>query len=187
MHVHVVDEREERPPRGSLLTLSGTLGLRRSGLSELLNQTFQRGYGRYVYYWPLSPRDQLILRADAGHVVVDDVDIVPNEFLFRTGGVGTVRGYSYLSLGTKSGTAVTGSKSLLIGSAEYIRWLNADWGVAVFYDIGNAADDIKPSELAAGYGLGARYRTLAGPIAIDIAYGEQVREFRLHFSIAIAF
>ncbi len=175
------------PTRGTLLTLSGTVGLRRSGLTELLNQTFERGYGRLVYYWPLSPRDQVILRAEAGHVVVDDPRIVPNEFLFRTGGVGTVRGYAYQSLGTRVGTATTGSTSLLVGSAEYLRWLTQEWGAAIFFDAGNASDDWRHMSLARGYGVGARWRTIAGPLALDLAYGEQARALRLHFSIAIAF
>ncbi|MGE5339099.1 MAG: autotransporter assembly complex protein TamA [Gemmatimonadota bacterium] len=175
------------PTRGDLLTLSGTLGLRRSGLTQLLSQNFERVYGRYVYYWPLSPRDQLILRAEGGHVFVDNVSIVPNEYLFRTGGVGTVRGYAYQSLGTKTGTATTGSKSLLVGSTEYVRWLTKEWGAAAFFDIGNADDDILHKGFARGYGVGARYRTLAGPIALDLAYGDRSRTLRLHFSIAIAF
>jgi translocation and assembly module TamA len=175
------------PTRGAILTLAGTVGVRQSGLSELLSQTFQRGYGRYVRYVPLSPRDQLILRTELGHVFVDDPSIVPNEFLFRTGGVGTVRGYAFQSLGRKVGTATTGSTSLVVGSVEYVRWLTKDWGAAVFYDIGNANDDIKQVSLAQGYGIGARYRTVAGPIALDLAYGERARKLRLHFSIAIAF
>lgn len=175
------------PTRGSLLTLAATVGVGRSALTQLLNESFVRGYGRYVYYWPLSPRDQLILRAEAGHVVVDDPRTVPNEFLFRTGGVGTVRGYSYQSLGRKVGTATTGSTTLEVASAEYVRWFGPDWGAAVFYDIGDASDSIRSVSLAQGYGVGARWRTLAGPLALDLAYGERTGKLRLHFSIAIAF
>ncbi len=175
------------PTRGAILTLAGTVGVRRTGVSELLNQTFERVYGRYVLYWPLTPRDQLILRSELGHVFVDDARIVPNEFLFRTGGVGTVRGYAFQSLGRKVGTATTGSTSLVVGSVEYVRWLTQEWGSAVFYDIGNASDDIKEVSLAQGFGVGVRYRTVAGPIALDVAYGERTQRLRFHFSIAIAF
>lgn len=175
------------PTRGSLLTLAGTVGVGRSALTQLLDQSFVRAYGRYVYYWPLSPRDQLILRAEAGHVVVDDPRTVPNEFLFRTGGVGTVRGYSYQSLGRKAGTATTGSTTLEVASAEYVRWFGTQWGGAVFFDIGDASDSIRSVSLAQGYGVGARWRTLAGPLALDLAYGERTAKLRLHFSIAIAF
>lgn len=175
------------PTRGTLLTLAGTVGLGRSSVTNFLNTVFVRGYGRYTYYLPITPRDQLILRTELGYVAVDDPRVVPNEFLFRTGGVGTVRGYSFQSLGRKVGTATTGSTMLAVFSAEYVRWLWEDWGAAVFVDAGDASDDLFSEPLARGYGLGARYRTLAGPLALDVAYGDRTNSVRVHFSIAIAF
>ena len=175
------------PKRGDLLTLSTTAGLRRAAVGDLLQQSFVRLYGRYVRYLPVSPRDQVILRGEAGHVVVDDPARVPNEFLFRAGGVGSVRGYAYQSLGVRTGTATTGSRELLVGSAEYVRWLTESWGAAAFYDIGDADDDLRKVRLARGYGGGARWRTLAGPLALDLAYGERAKRWRVHFSISIAF
>ena len=175
------------PTRGTLLTLSGTVGLGRSSVTNFLRTGFLRGFGRYALYVPLSPRDQLILRTDLGYVAVDDPRVVPNEFLFRTGGVGTVRGYAFQSLGRKVGTATTGSTKLMVVSAEYVRWLWDDWGAAVFVDAGDASDDLFSEPLARGYGLGARYRTLAGPLAVDVAYADRTNGVRLHFSIAIAF
>jgi translocation and assembly module TamA len=175
------------PTRGDLLTLSGTLGLRLANVTDLPRQGFARVYGRYVRYVPLSPRDQLILRGEAGYVQADDAAFVPNEFLFRAGGVGSVRGYAYQSLGVKTGSAVTGSRELMVGSIEYVRWLTEAWGGAVFYDVGDANDDLQRIRFARGYGIGARWKTLAGPLALDVAYGEQVKTWRVHFSIAIAF
>lgn len=175
------------PTRGSLLTLSGTVGLGRSSVTNFLNTIFVRGYARYAYYLPLTPRDQLILRTELGYVAVDDPRVVPTEFLFRTGGVGTVRGYEYQSLGRKVGTSTTGSTTLAVFSAEYVRWLWDDWGAAVFVDAGDASDDLFSEPLALGYGLGARYRTLAGPLALDLAWADRTHKVRVHFSIAIAF
>jgi translocation and assembly module TamA len=175
------------PKRGDLMTLSTTAGLRRTALGDLLQQSFVRLYGRYVRYVPLSPRDQLILRGEAGHVIVDDPALVPNEFLFRAGGVGSVRGYAYQSLGVRQGSATTGSTELLVGSAEYVRWLTDTWGAAVFYDVGDADDNLRKVRLARGYGVGARWRTLAGPLALDFAYGERVHRWRVHFFISVAF
>jgi translocation and assembly module TamA len=175
------------PTKGDLLTLSSTLGLQRGALGELLHQSFVRIYGRYVRWVPLSPRDQLIVRGEAGHVQVQDPSYVPNDYLFRTGGTNSVRGYAYQSLGVRVGTATTGSKELLVGSAEYVRWIDQTWGAAVFCDVGDAADDLREVRLARGYGLGGRYRTVAGPLALDVAYGERDRQWRVHFAIAIAF
>jgi translocation and assembly module TamA len=175
------------PTRGTLLTLSGTAGLGRSSVTNFLNTVWARAYGRLVFYHPLSPRDQLILRTEGGYVAVDDVRVVPNEFLFRTGGTGTVRGYSFQSLGAIEGQAVTGSKELAVFSAEYVRWLWDDWGGAVFVDAGDAGNNVFSQPLALGYGLGVRYRTLAGPLALDLAWGDRNGSLRLHFAIAIAF
>jgi len=175
------------PTRGTLLTLSGTAGLGRSSVTNFLNTLWARAYGRFVVYYPLSPRDQLILRTEGGYIGVDDVRVVPNEFLFRTGGTGTVRGYSFQSLGAIEGQAVTGSKELAVFSAEYVRWLWDDWGGAVFIDAGDAGSNVFSQPLALGYGLGVRYRTIAGPLAVDLAWGDRTGSLRLHFSVAIAF
>lgn len=175
------------PTRGTLVTLSGTVGLGRSSVTNFLNTGFLRGYGRYAYYLPLTPRDQLILRTELGYVAVDDPRVVPSEFLFRTGGVGSVRGYSFQSLGRKAGTSTTGSTMLAVFSAEYVRWLWDNWGAAVFVDAGDASDDLFSESLARGYGAGVRYRTLAGPLAVDVAYAERTNGVRVHFSVAIAF
>ncbi len=175
------------PTRGTLVTLSGTVGIGNSSVTNVINTVFGRAYARYVLYAPASPRDQFILRAEGGYVAVDDSRVVPNEFLFRTGGVGSVRGYAFQSLGRKVGTSTTGSTKLAVLSAEYIRWLDEDWGVALFLDAGDAADTLKDVRLARGYGIGARYRTLAGPIAVDVAYADRTGGVRVHFAVAIAF
>jgi translocation and assembly module TamA len=39
----------------------------------------------------------------------------------------------------------------------------------------------------AGYGLGVRWRTPVGPINLDLAYGNAVERWRLHFSIGYNF
>ena len=37
-----------------------------------------------------------------------------------------------------------------------------------------------------GYGAGVRWRSPVGPLRLDLAYGQEVEEFRLHFSVGIA-
>jgi translocation and assembly module TamA len=53
--------------------------------------------------------------------------------------------------------------------------------------VGDAADSTKEWEALKSYGVGARYRTPAGPLAIDLAYADRDRKFRLAFSVTIAF
>jgi translocation and assembly module TamA len=72
-------------------------------------------------------------------------------------------------------------------SAEYVHWFDRTWGSAVFVDAGDAAESWRDFRIKQSYGAGARYRTPAGPIALDLAYGNQTKKFALDFSIAIAF
>ncbi|HUL65933.1 MAG TPA: BamA/TamA family outer membrane protein [Burkholderiaceae bacterium] len=171
------------PHHGDVLTLRGGPGLSKSGIAD----SFVYTYGRYVRYFELSRTNQLILRGEFGHTFADDINKVPNDFLFRAGGAGSVRGYAYQSLGAKSGSAVLGSRSLITFSSEYVHWFNKDWGGALFYDVGDADDDIWHVKWAKGYGAGARWKTLAGPFGLDVAYGQQDHKWRVHFAISIAF
>ena len=56
-----------------------------------------------------------------------------------------------------------------------------------FVDTGNAFDNISDLGLVLGYGVGARVRTPIGPFRFDVAYGQQSRQVRLHFSVGLAF
>lgn len=175
------------PRRGNIVTLEGTVGASRAAFSD----TFLRGYSRLVQYFPIGSTDSLILRGEFGYVSAESTDAVPTRFLFRTGGTTTIRGYNYESIGVSRGGATVGGRILTIASAEYVKWLpdvgGGNWGMAAFVDAGDAADRFGDLDIAVGVGVGARYRTLAGPIAVDLAYGERDRSVRLHFSVAIAF
>lgn len=175
------------PRRGDVLTVTGAVGVSRSGLSDLLPESFVYGYGRYVRYIPAFDRHQVILRGEIGHVVSDDLRFVPVDYRFRTGGAGSVRGYEYQSLGVQEGSSVVGADTMIVGSAEYVHWFSNVWGGAAFCDIGDADNNLQKVRLARGYGAGVRYRTVAGPLALDVAYGERDQNWRVHFSIAIAF
>ena len=101
-----------------------------------------------------------------------------------------MRGYDFESLGVKQGTATIGGRVLAVASAEYVKWLESfggNWGVAAFVDVGDAADNWSTLDPALGAGLGVRYRTPAGPLAVDVAYGAREQQVRVHFSVAIAF
>ncbi len=174
------------PRRGNLLQLQASVGL--GGLS--IDDAFARGFGSIAQYVPLGTRDVLILRGQVGGVQAQSTNAVPNKFLFRTGGALTVRGYDYESLGVEQGGAIVGGRALAVASVEYVKWLErwgGNWGIATFVDAGDAAARFRDLEPAYGYGLGVRWRTPAGPLAVDVAYGERFEQVRVHFSVAIAF
>lgn len=153
----------------------------------LSDRNFGRVYGRYQLFLPAINRDVIILRAEGGVTVASSRDGVPQDFLFRTGGAQTVRGYAYQSLGVTDGSATVGGRYLAVTSAEYVHWYKGDWGVAAFVDAGNANDERKLFKMNLGYGFGPRWKSPAGPIAVDLAYGQADHRVRLQFAVAIAF
>lgn len=171
------------PRRGEIYQLD----LDVSEKALLSDQRFIRSYGKYQRWIPVGRTDSIILRAEAGQVFSPKNEGIPEDYLFRTGGSSTVRGYAYQSLGVQHPSAVTGGRVMGVASAEYVHWLNSTWGVASFVDAGDAADSWKDFSLHKSLGVGGRYHTPAGPIALDLAYGLQTRKARLDFSIAIAF
>ena len=153
----------------------------------LSDQDFFRGYSRLVYFYPIGKSDQLLLRGELGAVAASTRQGIPSDFLFRTGGDQTVRGYAYQSLGVAEGSAIVGGRYLATASAEYVHWLTPRWGAGLFVDGGNAVDDWDLVHPVYGYGLGARWKSPVGPLNLDLAYGEAVRQMRIHFSVGFNF
>ncbi len=113
----------------------------------------------------------------------EDARDLPIALRYFAGGDNSVRGYAYQSLGTKDDRGeVVGGKHTLVGSAEVEKSLGKNWGVAAFYDAGNAFNSFRDTELAQGAGLGVRYYTPVGPVKIDLArqIGTPEPSFRLH-------
>lgn len=171
------------PRRGTVLQMQIGGGAR----AALSDKDFVRLHGRIQHYIPLGQHNTLTLRGEIGTTLADSRRHIPQDYLFRTGGASSVRGYAYQSLGVKEGAATVGGRYLGIASAEITHWLDEDWGIAAFIDAGDAFDSRQDVRLAVGYGLGARWRSPAGPIGVDLAYGERVRGFQLHFALAIPF
>jgi len=169
------------PTRGYLLNAQFTgAPLEQLSGGQFL-QTYIRGFG----YYPLGSKTQLITRAELG--MVNGGDNVPVTYLFRAGGDQSVRGYDFQSLGVREGDAIAAARYLATGSIELIQWLTPQWGAAVFTDFGNAANSMKDIDPVFGYGLGARWKSPAGPIGADIAYGQETKDYRIHFNIGVAF
>lgn len=133
------------------------------------------------------------LRAEAGAVNAADRAQIPSTLNFLTGGDTTVRGYGYRSIGAvKPDGQVIAGRYLGVASVEWQRPFVYDgqltaWDSAVFVDVGAVAD--RPAEMAAkvGVGVGARWASPIGPVQMDLAYGIQVHEFRLHLRLGFTF
>lgn len=171
-----------------------TISAQLSGASSALlsDRSFVRFHARTLRFWPM-PADSaldgglLIGLVELGQVFADGRDGIPSENLFRAGGTSTIRGYDFFSLGVREADAIVGGRVLALGSLEYQHPVRRDWYAAGFVDVGDAADRWDRYRAVAGYGVGARWRSPIGPVSLDLAYGEAVGDWRLHFSVGYTF
>lgn len=171
------------PRRGYVTTLQA------GGAAEALlsDTSFLRLYARHTQYFSLGERARLIVRGELGSVLADTRDGIPTDFLFRAGGDNSVRGYAYQSLGRTLEGGVASVRHLATASIEANHFFDETWGAAMFVDAGDAADSPGSLSSVYGIGIGARYRSPVGPINLDLAWGEETKEFRLHFSLGVSF
>ncbi|MCB1985802.1 MAG: BamA/TamA family outer membrane protein [Burkholderiales bacterium] len=155
--------------------------------SLLSDQDFLRMYGRQQYWWPVGKRDVFYLRGEAGYTLASSRFGIPQEYLFRAGGIQSVRGYDFMSIGVREGNAIVGGRVMATGTAEYTHWFMQNWGAAAFVDVGSAADTVNSMDLFLGYGAGVRWRSPAGPLALDLARGHKTGTIRVHFSMVVNF
>ncbi|MEJ2175457.1 MAG: autotransporter assembly complex protein TamA [bacterium] len=165
------------------------LNLQAAGAIEgvLTDESFFNGYAKATGFLPVGNRDTFIARAELGRTWTSDPRRVPSRYLFRTGGSTTVRGYAFESIGVRVDGAVTGGRVLGLASAEYVHMFTETYGLAAFVDAGDAADSTQALDLKLGYGIGARYKSPIGPLALDIAYGRDTRDYRVHFAVGYSF
>ena len=184
------------PSEGTALSLQGGVGYGKGTQtrSDIAGEAgsrgpFVRAYARYSAFHPFGAW-YANARVEAGQVFVASRIAVPDTILFRAGGDDSVRGYGYRTLGPNVNGAVVGGRVLLTGSVELEHALTARLPAllgAVFVDAGNAADRWNELHPVFGYGLGLHYRSPVGPLRVDVAYGQDVRQLRLHVSAGIAF
>ena len=111
-------------------------------------------------------------RVKAGAIAGPTLDEIPPDRLFFAGGGGSVRGYTYKSIGVAGpGGALVGGRYLVEGSLE-ARWrINDSFGAVAFIDGGGVGGDGLPqtADMRFGAGVGVRYYTGFGPLRADIA------------------
>ncbi|MHB8814523.1 MAG: BamA/TamA family outer membrane protein, partial [Steroidobacteraceae bacterium] len=150
----------------------------------------------------LAPKWHLLLRDEFGATVASHFDEMPSAMRFFAGGEGSVRGFSYNDLSPLQNVCEdvvskgiparqecvldqkAGGKHLITGSVEFDRDLPRNFGVAVFFDYGNAFNhfgrqdqtinttqgpiETKEPLLQYGAGIGFRVRLPVLTLGIDI-------------------
>nr|WP_072856579.1 BamA/TamA family outer membrane protein [Loktanella atrilutea] len=159
-----------------------------------------RGYldGRVYYSFGTDDRFTVAARGQLGTVIGPDETDSPADFLFYSGGSGTVRGQGYKSLGvdrTVNGEVVTtGGTSYAGAQLEARVGITKAISIVGFYDYGYVGSSPTPLTDGAdqdGVGLGVRYNTAIGPIRLDVgtpASGDdQFKSVEVYIGIGQAF
>jgi translocation and assembly module TamA len=153
----------------------------------------------------LSRQWHLLLRSELGASTISDIEDLPALYRFFAGGDRSVRGFAYDDLSPVSVSAPTrdpttgalipgrpakvGGRDLLTATAEIERDLPRNFGVAAFFDGGNAMDRFS-APLAYSVGLGFRLRLPVVTVGLDVAQSLRAPGFphlpgpRLHLNIS---
>jgi translocation and assembly module TamA len=125
----------------------------------------------------LAPKWHLLLRDEVGATLAAHFAEMPPQMRFFAGGEGSVRGYAYNDLSPTQqyclpGTAIcdlakAGGADVITGTVEFDRDLPRNFGVAAFFDYGNAFNHFG-APLEYGAGIGFRVRLPVLTLGIDI-------------------
>ncbi len=153
--------------------------------------------GDFRAYRRLGGGERVVLagRAQVGAVLGPSLAETPPDYLFYSGGGGTVRGQPYQSLGASGAigarTFETGGQSFAALSGEIRTRVNETISVVGFYDAGFiGAEGFSDGRWHSGAGLGLRYDTGLGPLRLDVAApvsGDTGSGVQLYLGIGQAF
>lgn len=138
----------------------------------------------------LSALWDLRIRGELGTSWVPDFSDLPSSQRFFAGGDRSVRGFALNELSPKDdkGNSV-GGRHLFTSTLEVERALPRNFGVAAFYDVGNAFDSFADPKLEYSVGVGVRWHIAVASLGLDVAQplSESGRNPRVHLYISTLF
>ncbi len=154
--------------------------------------------GQFSSYLSIEPSaaDVLAFRLHVGSIVGGSIPQVPAPDRFYAGGGGSVRGYTYQSVGPHYPDNVpVGGLSLVEGSVELRHRLTASLGGVLFVDTGSVGEQIAPDfrHTLSSVGVGLRYNLGFAPLRADLAFplqkanGASQQAFQIYLSIGQSF
>jgi outer membrane protein insertion porin family len=145
------------------------------------------------FYQPLVPNtDKVVLRVNStlGDIRSTDGRTIPFIHRYRAGGINSVRGYNWFSLGPSiralgRDDPTRADDKMIVGGTQ--TWVNnieienpivraAGISGVVFFDAGNAFggpfgdDPLNPLDLRFAYGAGVRWRSPIGPLRFELGF-----------------
>jgi len=176
-----------RPRRGFQLSAE----VRGTHEALLSDQSLMQVIGGGDFLLPLPFRLALTIRAEGGTTFYKNRSFrdLPPSLRFFAGGDQSIRGFAYQSVGPEDDDGdVKGGSHLLAGGVELERAISENWGVATFFDAGDAYDKVTNFHLNSSVGIGVRRYTAVGPLRVDLAYrltGRQGHGVRLHVGLGV--
>jgi len=129
-------------------------------------------------------------RLEFGTSWVADFSDLPASQRFFAGGDRSVRGFGLNELSPKdsAGNSI-GGRNLVTSTVEFERALPRNFGVAAFYDIGNAFNSFSDPDLQYSAGVGLRWHIAVASFGVDVAQPLSVsgRNPRVHLYISTLF
>lgn len=154
------------------------------------NTRFLQAHLTGVRVFNFRPKWHLLLRDEIGATIVSRFSELPVVERFFAGGDNSVRGFAYNSLSPTqdvcqrvngqvvptpqggcvvTGTVKVGGKNVITGTVEVIRDLPRNFGIATFFDYGNAFNRFGGTPLEYSVGVGFRVRLPVVTLGVDIA------------------
>jgi translocation and assembly module TamA len=155
------------------------------------NTRFIQAHLTGVRVFNFRPKWHLLLRDEIGATVVSRFGDLPVVERFFAGGDNSVRGFAYNSLSPSEsyckrdsngqiipdgqggcvvgGAVKVGGKDVVTGTVELIRDLPRNFGIATFFDYGNAFNSFRAPALEYSVGVGFRVRLPVVTLGVDIA------------------
>jgi translocation and assembly module TamA len=139
------------------------------------NDSFTQAKFDGSLYRRLTDSDTYIVAIEGtlGTTFGGNLDDIPKDHRFYTGGGGSVRGFGFQKGGPEDQFFnPTGGRSLLETSVELRTKLTETIGIVPFLDAGSDYETVLPrldAKPALGAGIGLRYYTPIGPVRLDVA------------------
>lgn len=162
------------PSRANRITLSTQAG---GPLSETEFAQAQLS-GKWII--PLGKNNSLITGGSFGATYADNFEEdFPLSLRYFAGGIGSIRGYSYQSIGP--------GKYLKLASVQINQRISGNFFIGLFVDEGTASDNIN-APLERGTGIAFIWQTPIGPVSVDIAQASTTdgKPLSLEFSLGAA-
>jgi translocation and assembly module TamA len=179
------------PTRG--LFIQGTMRAM-GGLNATKSALGLRGDGRLYHGFGNNDRFVLAGRVVLGTTAGAEIADISPEFLFYSGGAGTVRGQPHEELGVLINNSIAGGRSTFVWNAEARIGVTRSISVVGFYDYGavGANQFIDASASAhSGAGIGVRYDVPGfGPLRADFGWpkiGDAGTGLQIYLGIGQAF